>query len=207
MFKDKIKGFMDKFKVEDEFNEAYYEEDGSDYGFDEVRTASTDTLSYDDIEYATPGYAGTGGKEMSFDTVDSDSVTDGEEKGFSFAKKQVRPRGRTVSSGEKVPTINTVKPKVVEDWRVICDYLLRNQVAIINLEGTEAGLPQRITDALSGACYALDAKFRYINPYIMIVAPENVELKGAVMKSLNDTVNEMTTSTDSYGYENLDDIY
>ena len=49
-----------------------------------------------------------------------------------------------------------IKPASMEDTREIADTLLDNATVILNLEGIDVELAQRIIDFASGACYSLE---------------------------------------------------
>ncbi len=51
-----------------------------------------------------------------------------------------------------------IKPSSMEDTREIADTLVDNSTVILNLEGIDVELAQRIIDFTSGACYSLGGK-------------------------------------------------
>lgn len=53
-----------------------------------------------------------------------------------------------------------IKPSSMEDTREIADTLVDNSTVILNLEGIDVELAQRIIDFTSGACYSLGGSFR-----------------------------------------------
>ncbi len=92
-----------------------------------------------------------------------------------------RPEGskvvpiRTTSSGLEVCVM---KPKSLEDSQDICDVLLSNCVAIVNLEDNDLSLSQRIMDFISGAVYSINGKLFQISDLIFITAPGSVDVSG-----------------------------
>lgn len=89
--------------------------------------------------------------------------------------------------GSKVIPINTtqtgyevciMKPTSIEDSQDICDVLLSNKIAIINLEELDMDVAQRIMDFISGAVYTMNGKLHEIYGYIFIVSPETVDISG-----------------------------
>jgi len=92
-----------------------------------------------------------------------------------------RPEGskvvplKTTSSGLEVCVM---KPKSLEDSQDICDVLLSNCVAIVNLEDNELALSQRIMDFISGAVYSINGKLFQISNLIFITAPGSVDVSG-----------------------------
>ncbi|MBP5331069.1 MAG: cell division protein SepF [Lachnospiraceae bacterium] len=92
-----------------------------------------------------------------------------------------RPEGskivplKTTSSGLEVCVM---KPKSLEDSQDICDVLLSNCVAIVNLEDNDLALSQRIMDFISGAVYSINGKLFQISNLIFITAPGSVDVSG-----------------------------
>lgn len=95
--------------------------------------------------------------------------------------RMVRPEGqkvvplKTMRSGLEVCII---KPKTFEESQDICDVLLSECVAIVNLEGNDYALAQRIMDFISGAVYSINGKLFPISELIYILAPGNVDISG-----------------------------
>lgn len=71
-----------------------------------------------------------------------------------------------------------MKPSSFEDSQDICDMLLSGRAAVINLEGFDVDLAQRIMDFVSGAVYALNGKLHQISSYIFIISPDTVDISG-----------------------------
>ena len=92
-----------------------------------------------------------------------------------------RPEGsnvvplKTTSSGLEVCIM---KPKSLDDARDVCDVLLSNCVAIVNLEDNDIPLSQRIMDFIFGAVYSINGKFLQISERIFITAPGAVDVSG-----------------------------
>ncbi len=82
---------------------------------------------------------------------------------------------RRTSNGMEVCVI---KPTSVEDGREITDTLLANQTVVLNLEGLEVGIAQRIIDFTSGSTYAISGNLQKISQYIFIVTPPSVNISG-----------------------------
>lgn len=89
--------------------------------------------------------------------------------------------------GSKVVPIKTtrdglevcvMKPKNFEDSQDICDVLLSNCVAIVNLEDNDIVVSQRIMDFISGAVYSVNGKLFQISDLIFIAAPGTVDVSG-----------------------------
>lgn len=49
---------------------------------------------------------------------------------------------------------------------------------ILNMEGLDLGLAQRIIDFTSGCCYAIDGNLQKVSNYIFIITPAAVDISG-----------------------------
>ena len=85
-----------------------------------------------------------------------------------------QPARRTGVSME----VCVIKPTSVEDAREITETLLSGRTVILNLEGLDLEIGQRIIDFTSGSCYAIGGNLRKVSNYIFIVTPKNVDLAG-----------------------------
>ena len=71
-----------------------------------------------------------------------------------------------------------IKPTSVEDAREITETLLANRTVVLNLEGLDLEVAQRIIDFTSGSCFAVDGNLQKVSNYIFIVTPSNVDISG-----------------------------
>ncbi len=68
------------------------------------------------------------------------------------------------------------QPRSAEDVQVLINYLKRKEPAIINLDGTDEDVAQRILDFISGAIYALCGCVHRISSNIFLLTPEGVDI-------------------------------
>ncbi len=82
---------------------------------------------------------------------------------------------RGVAAGMEVCVF---KPKTVEDAREITETLLLNRTVLLNVEGLDIEIAQRIIDFTSGACFAIRGNLQKISNYIFVITPEEVDITG-----------------------------
>ena len=70
------------------------------------------------------------------------------------------------------------KPNNVEDGREIANTLLDGKAVVLNLEGLDVELAQRIIDFTSGACFAINGNLQKVSHFIFIITPEAVDISG-----------------------------
>ncbi|WP_022759991.1 MULTISPECIES: cell division protein SepF [unclassified Butyrivibrio] len=90
------------------------------------------------------------------------------------APRPVPSRNRGVGGME----VCVVKPTSIEDAREITETLLNNRTVVLNLEGIDVELAQRIIDFTSGSCFAINGNLQKISRYIFIVTPASVDISG-----------------------------
>lgn len=94
----------------------------------------------------------------------------------------IRNTKRQTSAGMAVCVI---KPERFEDAREITDTLLANRTVVLNVEGLDVEIAQRIIDFASGSCYAINGNLQKISNYIFIITPESVDISGDFQQILD----------------------
>lgn len=94
--------------------------------------------------------------------------------------------GRTSMANMEVCVI---KPNSMEDTREIADTLLDDCTVLLNLEGIDVEVAQRVIDFSSGTCYALGGSLQKVSSYIFVLTPANVEISGDFQEILNNNFN------------------
>ena len=90
-----------------------------------------------------------------------------------------------VRSGRKNYTETTgqvciIRPTNVNDAREVTDTLLDGCTVVLNLEGIDLEIAQRIIDFTSGSCYAVGGNVQKISHYIFVITPSNVDVSGDI---------------------------
>jgi cell division inhibitor SepF len=114
--------------------------------------------------------------------AEEEDVDDYEEKPSPFRSK--RQPNNVVPMRNRSMEVCMFRPKSVEEGREICDTLLSGRAVVINLEGINMDVAQRIIDFTSGACYSMNGNLQKISNYIFIVTPQSVELSGDFQEML-----------------------
>ncbi|MEE1315528.1 MAG: cell division protein SepF [Faecalimonas sp.] len=78
-----------------------------------------------------------------------------------------------------------IKPTNVDDAREVTETLLSGSTVILNLEGMDLEIAQRIIDFTSGATFAISGNLQKISNYIFLVTPTNVDISGDLQDLLN----------------------
>ena len=78
-----------------------------------------------------------------------------------------------------------IKPSTVDEAREITETLLSGRTVILNLEGLDLEVAQRIIDFTSGATFAISGNLQKISNFIFLVTPTNVDISGDLQDLLN----------------------
>lgn len=140
------------------------------------------------------------------DSVSSDKTgmftqykNDSDYESVSYAKKpkvvrQNKPNAGTnkvVSMNSRGSKVYVIRPKEFNEAQDITDFLNEGKTIVINMEGIDLTLAQRIIDFVGGACYALDGSLQAISNNIFIAAPHDIEVTGDLREEI---LNESTVS-------------
>jgi len=155
--------FLDIMRLSDDDDDEYY--DGDDFFDDE---------DYEEEYEEKPKKKK---KSKSHDNFEEESSS----KSRSNKVTQMRQPAKR-SSGMEVCVI---KPTSVDDSREITETLLGNSTVILNLEGLDLEIAQRIIDFTSGATFAIDGNLQKISNYIFLVTPTNVDISGDIQDLLS----------------------
>ena len=97
------------------------------------------------------------------------------QKAKTTKNSKISPMRTRKGSGMEVCVI---KPKSMEDAREITETLLEECTVVLNMEGLDLDVAQRIIDFASGSCYAIHGNLQKISNYIFIITPESVDISG-----------------------------
>ena len=113
------------------------------------------------------------------------SVKQPAEKQRPVTSSKITPmRSSRRSNQTSTMEVCVIKPTSMEDTREIADTLLDNATVILNLEGIDVELAQRIIDFASGACYSLNGSLQKISSYIFVLGPSSVDITGDLQNIL-----------------------
>ncbi len=112
-------------------------------------------------------------KEEKYDDFDVEESSD-----FQPADNKVTPMRPAAAKRNGNMEVCVVKPTSVDDSREITETLLSGRTVILNLEGMDLEIAQRIIDFISGATFAISGNLQKISNYIFLVTPTNVDISG-----------------------------
>ena len=87
-----------------------------------------------------------------------------------------------------------IKPTSIEEEIEITETLLEGRTVVINMEGLNVEIAQRIIDFTSGATYAMNGNLQKISNYIFLATPNGVDISGDI-QSIMDSFGSSNTYT------------
>lgn len=107
-----------------------------------------------------------------------------DEKSIKKVVPKVTPMRQTKKTGNGME-VCVIKPTSIEDAREITETLLANRTVVLNLEGLDVDIAQRIIDFTSGSCFAISGNLQKISHYIFIITPAIVDISGDFQEILS----------------------
>lgn len=165
MAKNGMDKFMDFLRLsdpeEDDFDDDLFEEEDDDF-YEEAPKRKV--------------------KEKQIQSYEEDDFDD-------YAPKKTKAKASRNSNPSKLVSINSrsggrstqvhvIKPQELNEAQKLIDSLRAGRTIVINMEGIEVHVAQRIIDFIGGACYALEGSLQAISANIFIAAPRNVDVSG-----------------------------
>ena len=164
-------GILDNLisNVRNQGNDDYYDED--DYEFEEEAPSRKRSFSfmkknqpeddgyYDDEEPVNSGKRNASGP-----------IRTGSNTGRGLSRSQFN-----AAEGMEA---RVVKPASFAEAKEITDILLSGRMVLLNIEGLNPEVAQRVVDFVSGSCYALNGNYEKISEYVHVITPSNVGISG-----------------------------
>jgi cell division inhibitor SepF len=155
-----------------------------------------DEFFYDDEDEDDTYYEEERPKRKFFQKLEDEEDTYEEPQQSVKRVRQEKPQPKPVRSSNKVTPMRAkkanggmevcvIKPSSMEDTREITETLLSNRTVVLNLEGIDVEVAQRIIDFTSGSCYAISGNLQKISNYIFIITPSNVDISGDFPEIIN----------------------
>jgi len=129
----------------------------------------------DDDDYDEPPRHG--GKKSSVRTATMDDDSDDYRSSKSSGK--VTPlRSGTTRRAANGMEVCVIKPTSFEDSREIVNTLINNRTVVLNMEGLDLDIAQRILDFTMGATFAISGNFQKFSNFNFLITPKSVDISG-----------------------------
>ena len=106
-------------------------------------------------------------------------------KSKSTGTAKVTPFRASKKQGGSSMEVCVIKPTSYNDSREIAETLLSNRTVVLNFEGLDVDVAQKIIDFTSGACYAVGGNLQKVSAFIFLVTPKGVDISGDLQDILS----------------------
>lgn len=145
--------------------------------FDKFLGLDDDDEYYDDDDLYEEDYDDEPKKKKSLFKKKDDAVDDN-----SPAEKKSPPKFTPIRNNKKgsgTPMeVCIIKPTSFEDSKDVVNTILSERTVLLNIEGLDIGVAQRIIDFTSGASFAVGGTLQKVSNYIFVVTPASVDISG-----------------------------
>ncbi len=147
--------FLDNLRI------GSFKDDDDDYGYDDEEEYEDDYEDEDD-EPRKGGFGRILGGKKTSDNYNN-NVT-------------------SMRSSKKYDVV-VVKPTNMTEAHNIVQNLIDGKATVVNLEGIDVSIAQRIIDYTAGACYAVGGNLQSVSTYIFVVSPRDIDILGDIKES------------------------
>lgn len=127
------------------------------------------------------GFIGWESENDAYDeeTYEEENLENVNSRNERYSSQKKNPQGKVLNMNNN----NNLKvviqsPQNILEARELCDHLKSNKPVIMNVEGVDTPLAQRMVDFLSGAVYCLDGDIQKISTGIFLATPASIEITG-----------------------------
>lgn len=137
-----------------------------------------DVMNLKDDDYEDDYYDDEFDEDEDFVSAKQKGVKEKAPKGDKGVKNssKITPIRQNRNSNDR--DVRVIRPSNVEDAREITETLLSNRIVVLNLEGLDVDIAQRVIDFSSGSCYALNGNLQKVSSFIFIITPSSVDITG-----------------------------
>lgn len=199
--------FLDAIRLNDDYDDEdeFYDDDIEEYDDEKPKKRFFKKLNEEDAEEEEPYVKPQKKKTHTYQSQTQQKTV--QPVRHTTPPKQAQQRNIQQKQNSKVTPMRkkqgvsgmevcVIKPKSMEDTREIIDTLLANCTVVLNLEGIDVEVAQRIIDFSSGASYAIDGSLQKVSSYIFILTPSSVEISGDIQDILNGAFDLPSIRTD-----------
>jgi len=120
-------------------------------------------------------------KEDDYQEFDEDEPVKAKAQKITPIRQTARKQGNSME-------VCVIKPTSFEDSREITETLLSNRTVVLNFEGLDVDVAQRIIDFASGSCYAIGGNLQKVSGSIFLVTPKHVDISGDLQDILSGSI-------------------
>ena len=167
-------GFMDKLLDVMRLNEDDYEFDNDDYEFE-------DDYEEEEVKEKKPSRKERKEEQQAKRSETNFDMSERRQKNVN----KITPITKNKKLGQQGMEVCVIKPNAIEDELEITETLLNGRTVVINMEGLNVEIAQRIIDFTSGATFAMHGNLQKISNYIFLATPNGVDISGDIQNLMD----------------------
>ena len=175
-------GFMDKLLDVMRLNEDDYEFDNDEYEFE-------DDYEEEEVKEKKPSRKERKEEQQAKRNETNFDMSERRQKNVEKPAKKVSQKVTPIRSVKRAPgpgmEVCVIKPNAIEDELEITETLLNGRTVVINMEGLNVEIAQRIIDFTSGATFAMHGNLQKISNYIFLATPNGVDISGDIQNLMD----------------------
>lgn len=178
-----IDKFLDVMRLNDdedddyEFaNDDYFDDEDDDYGVPKKKTSRREKISEAKNTYVERERKAERERKVVKERENVNPIT------------KITPIGRTQKkqgTGNGSMEVCVIKPTSIEEELEITETLMNGRTVIINMEGLNVEIAQRIIDFISGSVYAMHGNLQKISNFIFLATPNGVDISGDIQNLMD----------------------
>lgn len=176
--KKRLSSLLDYMKITDDEDDYEYEEDDLFDDDEEEESFS---------KFKKPSFLS---KSKKTEEIEEEEEIDSKKPLF---KQQKNNKVVSLKNNSRGMEVYVIKPQEFNEAQIVTDFMKDGKTIVINMEGIEVSIAQRIVDFIGGACYALNGSLQAVSANIFIAAPDNTEVSGDLREEI---LNENILSPD-----------
>ena len=167
-------GFMDKLLDVMRLNEDDYEFDNDEYEFE-------DDYEEEEVKEKKPSRKERKEEQQAKRNETNFDMSERRQKNVN----KITPITKNKKPGQQGMEVCVIKPNAIEDELEITETLLNGRTVVINMEGLNVEIAQRIIDFTSGATFAMHGNLQKISNYIFLATPNGVDISGDIQNLMD----------------------
>lgn len=176
--KKRLSSLLDYMKITDDDDDYEYEDDDLFDDDEEEESFS---------KFKKPSFLS---KSKKVEELEEEDESDTKKPLF---KQQKNNKLVSLKNDSRGMEVYVIKPQEFNEAQIVTDFMKDGKTIVINMEGIEVSIAQRIVDFIGGACYALNGSLQAVSANIFIAAPNNTEVSGDLREEI---LNENILSPD-----------
>lgn len=128
---------------------------------------------------------GLGDYEDDFEDIESTDENEAIDSVETIIQSQTKGSKVVNIHSAATAKVMVTKPTNYDDAREIAEAIKSRKIVLVNTNGLETKIAQRLVDFISGSCFVLGAQLQEIEQRVYLLSPSNVEVTNELKNELS----------------------